>query len=226
MALSLWTAEKLLGARAGIVAAAPGANRLNALPIENQHVWFWKMIVLLELIYVDTQMDSNGLFFMSTDLLWYYLSGGHICTGNTLHHRSVSPAIFHFPGLCVKKLEGHGPRSAMFHPRIALVTLQTPIRSRQCFVGRGLKKDGDGWTTKLRKVDQHTCILAYIESYTLPCLALHYLTLLYITLPYITFPYPTLHYLALHYLTLHYITLPDIKYYIYYITLALHHIKK
>ena len=118
------------------------------------------------------------------------------------------------------------PKIRNVSPKNCSRHVATPIRSRQCFVGRGLKKDGDGWTTKLRKVDQHTCILAYIESYTLPCLALHYLTLLYITLPYITFPYPTLHYLALHYLTLHYITLPDIKYYIYYITLALHHIKK
>lgn len=48
MALSLWTAEKLLGARAGIVVAAPGANRLNAPPIENHHECETKMVHVIE----------------------------------------------------------------------------------------------------------------------------------------------------------------------------------
>lgn len=103
---------------------------------------FWKMIILLELIYVDTQMDSNGLFCMSTDLLWYFLSGVIYvlgCHAPSPFEVSDSPAIFHFPGCCVKKFEGHRPRAAMFHPRIALVTLQLLLAPNMFFCW-GLEK--------------------------------------------------------------------------------------
>lgn len=91
--------------------------------------------------YTDTQMDSNGLLFMSKDLLWYYLSRVITCWQHTPSPKCLTSHLS-LPGALRQKTRRPRPKIRNASPKNCSRHVAAPLRSQQLLGGVWKKKMG------------------------------------------------------------------------------------